>query len=317
VWADFDPSYFPLNEVERLPSPHRAFVEIMKGCDKFCTFCVVPFTRGREVSRSAQSILEEMRSLTAGGVQEITLLGQNVNSYGLDGRSGPEAVDFPNLLRRAAAVEGLARLWFMTSHPIDLSDDLAAVFTETDKLGEYFHLPVQCGSDRILKRMNRKYTAAHYLDRVRTLKGARPEMCLSTDLIVGFPGETDGDFEDTLRLLDEVRFDLVYSFKYSVRQDTPAARMLDQVPEDVKDARLARLNEKTNAHAAEQALTRVGRVEDVMVEGPADRTPGAFYGKTNQNRVAVFPGDDLKAGDRVKVKVTGRRVANLFGDVVE
>lgn len=313
VRTDFDPSYFPTSDPRGLPEPHRAFVEIMKGCDKFCTFCVVPFTRGREVSRDAGEILAEVRRLVDSGVREVTFLGQNVNSYGKDHR--PEGPGFPGLLRRAAEVDGLARVRFMTSHPLDLSDDLVAVFADTPKVCEYIHLPVQCGSNRILKRMNRKHDVGHYLGRVRALKAARPDLAISTDLIVGFPGESEEDFKETLGLMDEVRYDFTFSFKYSPREGTPASRMRDKVPEELKEERLGRLNEKANDHMAERAAARVGLVEEVMVEGPADRTPGAFYGKSRQNRVVVFPGDSGKPGDRVKVKITARRVANLFGDL--
>jgi tRNA-2-methylthio-N6-dimethylallyladenosine synthase len=312
--ADFDPAFFHYSDPRALPEPHRTFVEIMKGCDKFCTFCVVPFTRGREVSRGAREVLEEVRRLADSGVREVTFLGQNVNSYRDD--AGTVGAGFPGLLRQAAAVSGIARVRFMTSHPLDLSDDLAAVFADTPKVCEYIHLPVQCGSNRILKRMNRKHDVGHYLGRVRVLKAARPDLAISTDLIVGFPGESEGDFKETLGLLDEVRYDFTFSFKYSPRQGTPASRMLDQVSEEMKEERLGRLNEKANAHMAERAAERVGLVEEVMVEGPADRTPGAYYGKSRQNRVVVFPGGRQKPGDLVDVKVAARRVANLFGDIV-
>ena len=343
VMADFDPAYFPESMPDLLPSPHRAFVEILKGCDKFCTFCIVPFTRGREVSRDPESILEEVGRLVASGVREVTLLGQNVNSYGLGLRSRGGTPTFAALVRRVAAVPGLARLRFMTPHPLDLSDELVGVVGDTPHVCPCVHLPVQCGSDRLLKLMNRKYTVEHYLGRVRALQAARPDLALTSDLIVGFPGERDDDFEGTLRLMDEVRYDSVYSFKYSPRQGTPASRMLDQVPEEVKEGRLARLNGKANAHAAERAWARVGKVEDVMVEGTADRTLGALFGKTEHNRGVIFPGEwagppvggpiagdetpeaadprlklrAFKPGDLVKVRITGRRVANLFGDLSE
>ncbi len=343
VLADFDPAYFPANDPNRLSAPHRAFVEIMKGCDKFCTFCVVPFTRGREVSRPPEDILDEVTRIAQAGVKEVMLLGQNVNSYGLSSSpiqksengqlgkpssrkknnietglalSNERPVSFPDLLRQVGAVPGIERVRFMTSHPLDLSDDLVAAMAETPSVCEMIHLPVQCGSDTVLKRMNRKYTVAHYLNRVETLHKAIPELALTTDLIVGFPGETDEDFEGTLKLLDEVRYDLVYSFKYSPRLGTPAARMLHQVPEEVKDERLARLNEKAWKHAADRHLSRVGRVEEVMVEGPADKTPGAYYGKTRQNRTVVFPAKGLKAGDKVRVKVEKSKIASLYGQRV-
>ncbi len=315
VLADFDPSYFPQNDPSRLSAPHRAFVEIMKGCDKFCTFCVVPFTRGREVSREPGDILDEITRIAKAGVKEVMLLGQNVNSYGLAlHNQGP--VSFPELLRRVGVVRGIERIRFMTSHPLDLSDDLVRAMAETPAVCEMIHLPVQCGSDTVLKRMNRKYTVNHYLGRVEALRKAMPELAITTDLIVGFPGETDEDFEGTLRLLDEVHYDLVYSFKYSPRIGTPAARMLHQVPEEVKDERLARLNEKAWKHAADRHLSRIGWVEEVLVEGEADKTPGAYYGKTRQNRTVVFPAVGLKAGDQVKVKIEKSKIASLYGKIV-
>jgi tRNA-2-methylthio-N6-dimethylallyladenosine synthase len=328
VLADFDPSYFPQNDPARLSAPHRAFVEIMKGCDKFCTFCVVPFTRGREVSRDPGDILDEITRIAQAGVKEVMLLGQNVNSYGLSSsykkndmetgmamhNQGP--VTFPELLRQVGAVPGIERVRFMTSHPLDLSDDLVSAMAETPAVCEMIHLPVQCGSDTVLKRMNRKYTVSHYLGRVTALRKVMPELAITTDLIVGFPGETDEDFEGTLRLLDEVRYDLVYSFKYSPRIGTPAARMLHQVPENLKDERLARLNEKAWKHAADRHLSRIGEVEVVLVEGEADKTPGAYFGKTRQNRTVVFPAVGLKAGDRVKVKIEKSKIASLYGRII-
>jgi tRNA-2-methylthio-N6-dimethylallyladenosine synthase len=317
VLADFDPAYFPENDPAHLSQPHRAFLEIMKGCDKFCTFCVVPFTRGREVSRPAEDILAEAKALAGAGVVEIMLLGQNVNSYGLGLKSRGKTPTFPWLLRELDNVKGIRRIRFMTSHPLDLSDDLIETMAGTPSVCESFHLPVQCGSDVILKRMGRKYDLAHYLDRVRSLRSRVRDLFLTTDLIVGFPGETEEDFQGTLRLLEEVRYDAVYSFKYSPRLGTPAARMLGQVPEDVKDERLARLNELAWRHAAGSSEARVGKVEEVLAEGPADRTPGAFFGKTRQNRTVVFAGRNFSIGEFVQVKVESAKVANLYGTALE
>jgi tRNA-2-methylthio-N6-dimethylallyladenosine synthase len=317
VLADFDPVYFPENDPKAMGLDHRAFVEIVKGCDKFCTFCIVPFTRGREVSRDPEAVVEEVRQLVDSGVQEITLLGQNVNSYGLGLKRTGLSPTFPQLLRRVAAVEGLRRLRFMTPHPLDLSDDLAAAFADTPNLCPYIHLPLQSGSDRVLKRMNRKYTAAHYLDRVRVLRQARPDLAFSTDLIVGFPGETDADFNETLCLMEEVRYDFYFSFKYSPRVGTPGARMIDPVPEEAKEERLALLNEKANRLAAERARTRIGMVEEVLVDGEAERTPGSLYGKSAHGRVVVFPAEGRHRGDFVMVEIQEIRVANLLGKVVE
>ncbi len=313
VLADFDPIYFPENDPTRLALPHRAFIEIMKGCDKFCTFCVVPFTRGREVSRPAESILEEVTLIAQAGVKEVMLLGQNVNSYGLGLSSRGRTLTFASLLKEIGEVRGIERVRFMTSHPLDLSDELIEVMASTPSVCESFHLPVQSGSDSVLKRMNRKYSVGHYLERVQALRKRVKDLYVTTDLIVGFPGETEEDFQATLDLLEKVRYDAVYSFKYSPRLGTPAARMLNQVEEAVMDERLARLNALAWKHAAGSCEKRLGLVEEVMVEGAADKTPDAFYGKSRQNRTVVFPGRGHRTGDVVKVKIESHKVANLYG----
>jgi len=249
-------------------------------------------------------------------VKEVMLLGQNVNSYGLGLKSRGKTLTFAKLLKEVGQVPGIQRVRFMTSHPLDLSDELVEVMATTPTVCESIHLPVQCGSDRILKRMGRKYSRAHYLERVDKLRSSIGDLYISTDLIVGFPGETEEDFQATLDLLDQVHYDAVYSFKYSPRLGTPAARMLGQVPGEMQDERLARLNEKAWKHAAESCAKRLLKTEEVLVDGPADRTPDAFYGKTRQNRTAVFPGEGFKAGDFVKVKIESHKVANLYGTPV-
>ncbi len=313
VLADFDPIYFPENDPNRLSQPHKAFIEIMKGCDKFCTFCVVPFTRGREISRPAESILDEITKIAQAGVKEVMLLGQNVNSYGLGLKSRGKTDSFAQLLRQVGEIKGIERVRYMTSHPLDMPDDLIEVMADVPAVCESIHLPVQCGSDKVLKRMNRQYSVEHYLERVAKLRGRVKDLFITTDLIVGFPGEEEKDFQGTLDLLDKVHYDAVYSFKYSPRLGTPAARMLDQVPEEVMDERLARLNEKAWKHAGECCETRVGKTEEVLVDGPADKTPDAFYGKSRQNRTVVFPGKGYKTGDMVQVKIESHKVANLYG----
>ena len=315
VLADFDPVYFPENDPNRLAQPHKAFIEIMKGCDKFCTFCVVPFTRGREISRPAESILGEVTSIAQAGVKEVMLLGQNVNSYGLGLRSKGQGASFAELLRQVGQIKGIERVRFMTSHPLDMPDDLIEVMATVPAVCNSIHLPVQCGSDKVLKRMNRKYSVAHYLEQVRKLRASIKDLFITTDLIVGFPGEEEKDFQGTLDLLGEVRYDAVYSFKYSPRLGTPAARMLDHVSEEVQDERLARLNEKAWKQASEACESRVGKVEEVLVDGPADKTPDAYYGKSCQNRTVVFPGKGYKAGDVVRVKIESHKVANLYGTI--
>ncbi len=316
VLADFDPIYFPENDPFRLSQPHKAFIEIMKGCDKFCTFCVVPFTRGREISRPLESILAEVESIAQAGVKEVMLLGQNVNSYGLGLRSKGQGASFSGLLRQVGEIPGIQRVRFMTSHPLDMPDDLMEVMASTPAVCNSIHLPVQCGSDKVLKRMNRKYSVAHYLERVEKLRASIPDLFITTDLIVGFPGEEEKDFQGTLDLLDQVHYDAVYSFKYSPRLGTPAARMLDQVPEEAKDERLARLNTMAWRHSSEKCAERLGKVEEVLVDGPADKTPDAYYGKSRQNRTVVFhpaQSEAYQAGDVVSVLVDKHKVANLYG----
>ncbi len=315
VLADFDPVYFPENDPNRLSQPHKAFIEIMKGCDKFCTFCVVPFTRGREISRSAEDILGEITRIAQAGVKEVMLLGQNVNSYGLGLKSKGKTITFAQLLKEVGDVDGIERVRFMTSHPLDLSNELVEVMASSPAVCESIHLPVQCGSDKVLKRMSRKYSVAHYLERVEKLKSGVKDLFITTDLIVGFPGESDEDFQGTMDLLDQVQYDAVYSFKYSPRIGTVAARMLDQVPEEVKDERLARLNEKAWHYASKACEKRLGKIEEVLVDGPADKTPNAFYGKSRQNRTVVFKAEGYQAGDLVQVQVESHKVANLFGTV--
>ncbi len=310
VWAGFDPQAFPFNPEKGGAKRFKAFVEIMKGCDNHCSYCIVPTVRGGEISRSFDDVTGEVARLAGEGVKEITLLGQNVNSY----RS--EAIRFPELLAAVGTTEGLERVRFYTSHPKDLSDELIEVMAAVPSICAFLHLPVQSGSTEILRRMNRRYTAAYYQELVEKLRGFVPDIAITTDVIVGFPGESEADFQKTLDLLDAVKFDSLFSFKFSPRQETPAAQMPDSVPEEEKEERLKRLNEKAAAHAQLRHGARVGRVEEVLVEEPADRTPGAWFGKTRQNKTAVFPspaGRTLSPGDLVQVKIESARVACLYG----
>jgi tRNA-2-methylthio-N6-dimethylallyladenosine synthase len=317
VWTDFDPSFFAQNDIEQWTGSHKAFVEIMKGCDKFCTYCVVPFTRGREISRPWETIREEIQALIDVGVKEITLLGQNVNSYGQDMSKDP--ISFAALLEKIAQLSGLHRLRFMTSHPMDLSDELIQVMADYAVICHFLHLPVQSGSDVVLKRMNRKYTIQHYRERVATLRKLIPDVALSTDLIVGFPGETELEFRKTLELLDEIQYDSVFSFKYSDREGTPSARMLDKVTEEIKDQHLKQLNEKAYHYAALKHQARIGQQEEVLIDGPADKTPGAWYGKSYHYKTVVFHAPEssrLQAGDFAKVLVQSSKIATLYGTKV-
>ncbi|MDQ2066062.1 tRNA (N6-isopentenyl adenosine(37)-C2)-methylthiotransferase MiaB [Xinfangfangia sp. CPCC 101601] len=273
-----------------------AFLTVQEGCDKFCAFCVVPYTRGAEVSRPASRLLKEARDLVARGVREITLLGQNVNAYHGEDRT------LAGLIREMAQIEGLDRLRYTTSHPNDMGDDLIAAHAEVPQLMPYLHLPVQSGSDRILKAMNRKHTAAHYLDLIGKIRQARPDVLLTSDFIVGFPGETDQDFQETMRLVRAVGYGAAYCFKYSARPGTPAAEKTP-VPSDVADARLQELQGLILAQqqAAQQAM--VGQVVEVLYEKPG-RLPGQMVGKS-QHLMAVHVQDATgKTGDLVRARVT-------------
>ena len=271
------------DKFSRLPAraPARgpaAFLTVQEGCDKFCTFCVVPYTRGSEYSRSVADIEREARTLVEGGVREITLLGQNVNAYHGEGPGGG-SWSLAQLIRRLARIEGLARLRYMTSHPRDMGDDLIAAHAEEQKLMPYLHLPIQAGCDRILGAMNRKHTARDYLDLVARIRTAQPQIALSTDIIVGFPGETDAEFEETLALMEKVGFAQAYSFKYSPRPGTPAAKLGEQVPEDVKSRRLARLQELIGSQQAAFNARCVGRTLPVLFE-KLGRRSGQLIGRS-------------------------------------
>jgi tRNA-2-methylthio-N6-dimethylallyladenosine synthase len=296
------------------------FVNIIQGCNNFCTFCVVPFTRGREISRPMDEILREVTHLVAEGAREITLLGQNVNSYGLDllntedvpADGGP----FVNLLRAVAGVKGLERLRFTTSNPHDFTRPLAQLFAAEPKMGRYMHLPVQAGSDRTLERMKRKVTVKDYLERIGWLREAVPDIALSTDIIVGFPGETDAEFEDTLRLLEELRYSFVYAFKYSSRRGTAAARFPDQVPEHVKDARLAKLNALQDKITLELALADVGTSKNVLFIYESQKLPGTWIGKTPEFRTVRVRSSDNLLGRTLPIRVTGGNKIALLGELL-
>ncbi len=285
------------------------FVTIMKGCDKVCSYCIVPFTRGREVSKTPDLVRREVEKLVAAGAREITLLGQNVNSYGKD-LQGPEAgprfkrvPTFPELLRDIDSVPGLERIRFTTSHPMDAIDGLIELFGELRTLCEYFHLPVQAGNDRILKEMRRFYSIDDYLATIAKLRARCPEIALSTDIIVGFPGETEAEFEDTLKVLETVRYDFIYAFKYSERPGTKAATMGDTVPEAVKKERLARVQALQDAITREKMESYVGRTVEVLFEGPSQRSVkgatglGGGWQMTGKTRTHVQVNVDVPAGE--------------------
>lgn len=306
--------------VEGLPAKrlykHKSFVNIMYGCNNFCTYCIVPYTRGREKSRRPEDIVKEITGLVADGVKEVTLLGQNVNSYRGAGENGSEC-DFADLIYMISDIEGLERIRFMTSHPKDLSDKLIQAFVDCDKLCNYIHLPVQAGSDRVLRRMNRKYTREKYLEVVERLRKAVPDIAISTDIIVGFPGETEEDFEETLSLVRSVKYDSAFTFLYSVRQGTPAAEYEDQIPEEVKHQRFDRLVEAVNTDSAEKNAAYKGRIERVLVEGVSKKNENTLTGRTEGFKLVDFEGSRELIGYMVNVEITEGKTFSLTGKIAE
>lgn len=302
--------------IEGLPAKrlyrHKAFVNIMYGCNNFCTYCIVPYTRGRERSRKACDILEEVRRLTEDGVREVTLLGQNVNSY-----MGEDGTDFSDLIYRLNEAEGLERIRFMTSHPKDLSDKLIQAYRDCEKLCDYIHLPVQSGSSRILKKMNRKYTKDDYLRLVEKLKAAVPHIAISTDIITGFPGETEEDFEETLDLVRRVEYDSAFTFLYSIRKGTPAAEYEDQIPEEIKHERFNRLVELVNEISARKNAAYVGKTVKVLVDGPSKNNSAALGGRTEGFKLINFEGPQDLTGKLVDVEVTAGKTFSLEGRLAE
>jgi tRNA-2-methylthio-N6-dimethylallyladenosine synthase len=289
-----DISFPEIEKFDHLPQPEAdgatAFVSVMEGCSKYCTFCVVPYTRGEEVSRPVQSVLDEVAHLARQGVREINLLGQNVNAYRGDGPNG--VVDLAELITLVAAVPGIDRIRFTTSHPVEFSDRLIDVFAEVPELVSHVHLPVQSGSDRILMAMKRGHTVLEYKSKLRRLKKIRPDISFSSDFIVGFPGETDKDFEATMNLIKDIGFDTSFSFIYSPRPGTPAADMADDTPEETKKQRLALLQQRITQQAQEISRRMVGNTERVLVTGYAKKDPGQLSGRTENNRVVNFRCDN-------------------------
>lgn len=303
--------------VEGIPvdrkSTVKAFVTIMYGCNNFCTYCIVPYVRGRERSRKPEDIENEIKELVSQGYKEVTLLGQNVNSYGL----GLEPkLTFADLLRRINKIEGLERVRFMTSHPKDLTEDVIMAIKECGKLCEQIHLPVQSGSSRILKEMNRSYTREQYLDLVKKIKKEIPDVAISTDIIVGFPGETEEDFEDTLNLVKEVEYDSAFTFIYSRRKYTPADRMENQVSDEAKHARFNRLVEAVNEIVARKNVEYNDKVVEVLVEGTSKNDETKLMGRTRNARLVNFVGNKENIGKLVNVKITKAQSFSLFGEEV-
>lgn len=293
------------------------FISIMRGCNNFCSYCIVPYTRGRERSREAESILRELADLRKRGFKEVTLLGQNVNSYNYIAPDG-ERVDFARLLAMVAEAAPDMRVRFTTSHPKDMSDDIIATIAAHDNICNHIHLPVQSGSDAVLKAMNRKYTREWYLDRIAAIRRAIPNCGISTDMFTGFHGETEADFEETLSLMREVGFDSAFMFKYSERPGTLAARtMPDNVPEDVKIDRLNRMIALQNELSAESNRRDIGKVFDVLVEGVSKRSKEQMVGRNQQNKTCVFPRGSFKIGDMARVRVTGSSSATLICEIAD
>jgi tRNA-2-methylthio-N6-dimethylallyladenosine synthase len=319
-----DTEYAIEDKFEHLPATGKAtirargvtsFLTVQEGCDKFCTFCVVPYTRGAEVSRPLAQVVDEAQKLVDGGVREITLLGQNVNAWhGVDG-AGRE-MTLGDLLYRLADIQGLARLRYTTSHPRDMDDRLIAAHRDLRALMPYLHLPVQSGSDRILKAMNRRHSAEEYVRLIGKIRDARPDIAISGDFIVGFPGETDADFEDTMKIVETVRYAQAYSFKYSTRPGTPGADLKDQVPEDVKAERLERLQALLIRQQHEFAEECVGREVDVLLEKPG-RYDGQLIGRSPWLQSVIVDAKALQIGDIVKVRITGTGPNSLIAEVAQ
>ena len=309
-----DISFPEIEKFDCLPEPRAegptAFVSIMEGCSKYCSYCVVPYTRGEELSRPFDDVLVEVAKLAVQGVREVNLLGQNVNAYRGPTFDGGIA-DLALLIHAIAQIEGIGRIRFTTSHPLEFSDSLIEAYASCPKLANYLHLPVQAGSDRILAAMKRGYTVLEYKQKIRKLRAVRPDIAISTDLIVGFPGETEAEFGQTLKLVDDIGFDQSYSFVYSRRPGTPAASLTDATPDAVKRERLARLQAAINAHARRYSEAMVGSVQTLLVEGPSRKDPNELTGRTENMRAVNFPGPPRLVGQFVAVTITEARANSL------
>lgn len=314
-----DVSFPEIEKFDHLPAPHAhgasAFVSIMEGCSKYCSYCIVPYTRGEEISRPLVDVLVEIAQLADQGVKEVTLLGQNVNAYrGLSPQG--DIVDFATLLEYVHDIDGIERIRYTTSHPREFTSRLIDCYTRLPKLVSHVHLPVQSGSDRVLAAMKRGYTALEYKSIIRKLRAARPNLSIATDIIVGFPGETQADFEATMELVKWVGFDASFSFIFSPRPGTPAARLPDDTPYDVKLERLQTLQAEIDAKAAEISRSMLGNVERVLVVGPAKRGEGMLSARTDNNRIVNFPGDESLVNRMVRVKITDVYPHTLGGELV-
>ena len=316
-----DISFPEIEKFDRLPEPRvdgpSAFVSVMEGCSKYCSFCVVPYTRGEEVSRPLDDVLAEIIHLAENGVREVTLLGQNVNGYRGATRDGGIA-DFAELLYLVAAVDGIERIRYTTSHPLEFSDALIQAHAEIPELVKFVHLPVQSGSDRVLAAMKRNHTALEYKSRIRKLKAAVPEMCLSADFIVGFPGETEQDFAQTMKLIEEIGFDFSFSFVYSARPGTPAADLPDDTPEEVKKQRLSILQARINQQGFEISRRMVGTTQRILVSDYSKKDPGMLQGRTENNRIVNFRCDNPRLiGQFALVRIDDALPHSLRGTLLD
>ncbi|MDN7134813.1 tRNA (N6-isopentenyl adenosine(37)-C2)-methylthiotransferase MiaB [Pseudidiomarina terrestris] len=314
-----DISFPEIEKFDSLPEPKAegptAFVSIMEGCSKYCTFCVVPYTRGEEVSRPVDDVLYEIAQLADQGVREVNLLGQNVNAYRGESFDG-SVCRFSELLHMVAAIDGIDRIRYTTSHPVEFTDDIIEAYATIPELVNHLHLPVQSGSDRVLTLMKRGHTAIEYKSQIRKLKKIRPAIAMSSDFIIGFPGETDADFEATMDLIQAIDFDLSFSFIYSARPGTPAADLPDDVSEQTKKQRLQLLQQRLNQQAHEHARRMVGTDQRILVTGPSKKDPMELSGRTENNRVVNFVGNPNMVGRFVDVKVTDAFANSLRGDVI-
>jgi tRNA-2-methylthio-N6-dimethylallyladenosine synthase len=312
-------------EASSRQTKHIAYITITEGCNKFCSFCIVPFTRGRERSRPADRIVDEARALGEQGYQEVQLLGQNVNSYGLSGRyhgnpapstqKDGEEITFARLLDRVAAESGVPRIKYTTSYPRDFDEEIVRVMDARENLCEWIHLPAQAGSDRVLRAMRRGYTRREYFEKIDAIKGARKDIAVTGDMIVGFPGETDDDFNETMSLVAEVEYDGLYIFKYSPRPRTPAAAYTDSIAEEVKTERFLRLQELQDRIQRRRYERYLGRTVEVLVEGTSSRSPTDYTGHTRCNKVVNFPIASEALGKLVDVKITGVKSHSLYGEM--
>ncbi len=326
--SQIDISFPEIEKFDRLPEAHAsgatAFVSIMEGCSKYCSFCVVPYTRGEEVSRPFAQVMREVRQLAGQGVREVTLLGQNVNAY-----AGPMTdrtrADLATLIHSVAAVDGVERIRFTTSHPLEFNESLIEAYANVPKLNNFLHLPVQSGSDRILAAMKRGHTVLEYKQKLRRLRAVRPDICISTDIIVGFPGETDADFTATMNLVADIGFDQSFTFLYSRRPGTPAASLADEVPQEVKQQRLFLLQQRLNAQARTISTSMVGSTQRVLVERPAKRDPRQLAGRTDNNRWVNFDAPNAAAPNAAASGAAAsgaaapggsRALINHFADVI-